>query len=132
MEITLEHSVAYLTQVGTLEYMAPEVLQKQPTTAASDVYAWAVTVNEIATGTFPFADCTKDNPQCQTVLNFGYGRSVARHMLVHYVTPTRFPRMTSVIPLAAATTAMTSPMACRRGQLEHVHTLYRSGSVQES
>ncbi|CAK0781962.1 hypothetical protein CVIRNUC_005517 [Coccomyxa viridis] len=60
--------------VGTLEYMAPEVLQKQPTTAASDVYAWAVTVNEIATGIFPFADCTKDNPQCQTVLNFGYGR----------------------------------------------------------
>ncbi|CAL5221159.1 g3298 [Coccomyxa viridis] len=60
--------------VGTLEYMAPEVLQKQPTTAASDVYAWAVTVNEIATGIFPFADCTKENPQCQTVLNFGYGR----------------------------------------------------------
>ena len=55
--------------------MAPEVLQKQPTTAASDVYAWAVTVNEIATGIFPLADCTKDNPQCQTVLNFGYGRS---------------------------------------------------------
>ena len=54
--------------------MAPEVLQKQSTTAASDVYAWAVTVNEIATGIFPFADCTKDNPQCQTVLNFGYGR----------------------------------------------------------
>ena len=55
--------------------MAPEVLLKQPTTVASDVYAWAVTVNEIATGIFPFADCTKDNPQCQTVLNFGYGRS---------------------------------------------------------
>jgi serine/threonine protein kinase len=64
-----------ILQVGTLEYMAPEVLQKQPTTAASDVYAWAVTVNEIATGIFPFADCTKDNPQCQTVLNFGFGRS---------------------------------------------------------
>ncbi len=68
-----------LAQVGTLEYMAPEVLQKQPTTAASDVYAWAVTVNEIATGIFPFADCTKDTPQCQTVLNFGYGRSGLNH-----------------------------------------------------
>lgn len=65
--------------MGTLEYMAPEVLQKQPTTAASDVYALAVTVNEIATGIFPFADCTKDNPQCQTVLNFGYGRSAFSH-----------------------------------------------------
>lgn len=70
-----------ILQVGTLEYMAPEVLQKQPTTAASDVYAWAVTVNEIATGIFPFADCTKDNPQCQTVLNFGYGRSACS---LHY------------------------------------------------
>ncbi|CAL8468340.1 g7880 [Coccomyxa elongata] len=60
--------------VGTLEYMAPEVLLKEPTTFASDVYAWAVTVNELATGVFPFADCTKDNPQCQTILNFGYGR----------------------------------------------------------
>ena len=62
--------------------MAPEVLQKQPTTAASDVYAWAVTVNEIATGIFPFADCTKDNPQCQTVLNFGYGRSGPKYWVV--------------------------------------------------
>ena len=60
--------------MGTLEYMAPEVLFKQPTTRASDVYAWAVAVNEMATGVFPFADCTKDNPQCQTILNFGYGR----------------------------------------------------------
>ena len=63
-----------VAQVGTLEYMAPEVLLKEPTTFASDVYAWAVTVNELATGVFPFADCTKDNPQCQTILNFGYGR----------------------------------------------------------
>ncbi len=58
--------------------MAPEVLQKQGTSAAADVYAWAVTVNELATGTYPFADCTKDNPQCQTILNFGYGRFAAR------------------------------------------------------
>ena len=57
--------------------MAPEVLFKQPTTRASDVYAWAVAVNEMATGVFPFADCTKDNPQCQTILNFGYGRRAA-------------------------------------------------------
>ena len=76
-------SLVVPSQVGTLEYMAPEVLQKQPTTAASDVYAWAVTVNEIATGVFPFADCTKDNPQCQTVLNFGYGRLVAGLMPLH-------------------------------------------------
>jgi serine/threonine protein kinase len=35
---------------GTLEYMAPEVLQKQPASAASDVYALAIAINELATG----------------------------------------------------------------------------------
>ena len=41
---------------------------------ASDVYAFAVTLNELASGTFPFADCTKDNPAAHTVLDMGYGR----------------------------------------------------------
>ena len=63
--------------VGTLEYMAPECLLKEPGSPASDVYAWAVTVNELATGTFPFSDCTRDNPKAHTVLEMGYGRSAA-------------------------------------------------------
>jgi len=61
--------------IGTLEYMAPECLLKEPGSPASDVYAWAVTVNELATGTFPFSDCTRDNPKAHTVLDMGYGRS---------------------------------------------------------
>ena len=61
-------------QVGTLEYLAPEVLLNQPYSFPADIYAWAVTVNEVATGTLPFSDCTKDNPAAHTVLNFGYGR----------------------------------------------------------
>lgn len=39
---------------------------------ASDVYALAVTLNELATSTRPFADCTKDNPACHTVLDANY------------------------------------------------------------
>jgi len=35
---------------GTLEYMAPEVLLKKPASAASDVYALAIALNELATG----------------------------------------------------------------------------------
>lgn len=50
------------------------MLQKQPAGYASDVYAWAVTVNEVATGVFPFSDCIRDNPKAHTVLDFGYGR----------------------------------------------------------
>ena len=76
-------------QVGTLQYLAPEVLQKQPAGYASDVYAWAVTVNEVATGAFPFSDCTKDNPQAHTILDFGYGRCA--HALPVYVTSKDMP-----------------------------------------
>ena len=60
--------------VGTLEYMAPEVLLKAPGSFASDVYAFAVAVNEIASGVFPFSDCTRDNPKAFTILDMGYGR----------------------------------------------------------
>lgn len=36
------------------------------------MYALAVTLNELATGTRPFSDCTKDNPACHTVLDPNY------------------------------------------------------------
>ena len=39
--------------------MSPEVLLKAPPSFASDVYALAVTLNELATATVPFSDCTK-------------------------------------------------------------------------
>lgn len=61
--------------MGTLEYMAPEVLLKEAGGFPSDIYAFAVTVSELATGTFPFSDCTSDNPKAHTVLEMGYGRS---------------------------------------------------------
>ena len=63
-----------MCQVGTLEYMAPEVLQQLGGLAPADVYALAVTLNEAATGVRPFSDCMRDNPACQTVLNYNYGR----------------------------------------------------------
>ena len=70
-----------MLQVGTLQYLAPEVLQKEPTTCASDVYAWAITVNELLTGVFPFSDASKDDPRAQTILEFGYSRRA--HPLHH-------------------------------------------------
>ncbi len=63
--------------MGTLEYMAPELLRATGGGTPADVYALAVTLNEAATGVLPFSDCTRDNPACQTVLNFNYGRCAA-------------------------------------------------------
>ncbi|KAI7839657.1 hypothetical protein COHA_006466 [Chlorella ohadii] len=54
--------------VGTLEYMSPEVLLGSPASCASDVFALAVTLNELATGMVPYSDCTRDNPLAHTVL----------------------------------------------------------------
>ncbi len=62
-------------QVGTLQYMAPEVLLGSASQSfASDVFALAVTLNELAAGIIPYSDCTRDNPLAHTVLEMGYGR----------------------------------------------------------
>ncbi|CAG9460345.1 unnamed protein product [Pedinophyceae sp. YPF-701] len=61
--------------VGTLQYMAPEVLMKSgPHSPAADMYAWAVVANEVLSGVVPFSDCTKENPAAHTVLEMGYGQ----------------------------------------------------------
>lgn len=60
--------------VGTLEYMAPELLKKAPAGTTSDVWALGVCLNELATGVMPYSDCTRDNPRAHTILEMGYGR----------------------------------------------------------
>ena len=59
---------------GTLEYMAPEVLLHGVHTTAADVFALAVTINEIATASKPYSDATRENPLAHTILEMGYGR----------------------------------------------------------
>ena len=55
--------------------MPPEVLLgSAPASPAADVFALAVTINELATGAVPYSDCTRDNPLAHTVLEMGYGR----------------------------------------------------------
>ncbi|XP_075517752.1 protein kinase and PP2C-like domain-containing protein isoform X2 [Primulina tabacum] len=42
--------------VGTLIYMAPEVLRKEIHTEKSDVYSFGITINELLTGVIPYTD----------------------------------------------------------------------------
>jgi serine/threonine protein kinase len=44
------------TVVGTLDYIAPELIRGQPATVASDVYAFGCTVYECVAGKTPFGD----------------------------------------------------------------------------
>ena len=68
--------------VGTLEYMAPEILTKTSHTRKSDVYSLSILLNECVTGTFPFSDCHKERPGCHTVLELGYGHQELKAAVV--------------------------------------------------
>jgi len=85
--------------VGTLEYMAPEILLKSPHSPASDIFALAVTLNEIASGgAVPYSDCTRDNPLAHTILEMGYGRQeLAAAVAAEGLRPTIAPGASSSI-----------------------------------
>ncbi|KAG8372172.1 hypothetical protein BUALT_Bualt12G0038800 [Buddleja alternifolia] len=57
--------------VGTIIYMAPEVLRKEIHTEKSDVYSFGVTVNELLTGVVPYTDLRAE-AQAHTVLEMNY------------------------------------------------------------
>jgi TolB-like protein/Tfp pilus assembly protein PilF/tRNA A-37 threonylcarbamoyl transferase component Bud32 len=53
-ENTLSHATAAGTVVGTLHYLAPEVLRGEPADARSDVWALGVVLHEMCSGELPF------------------------------------------------------------------------------
>lgn len=57
--------------VGTLLYMAPELLKKEVHTEKSDVYSFGVSINELLTGVVPFTDLRAE-AQAHTVLEMNY------------------------------------------------------------
>ncbi|KAE9590169.1 hypothetical protein Lal_00027892 [Lupinus albus] len=57
--------------VGTLIYMAPEILRKQLHTEKSDVYSFGVSINEVLTGVVPYTDLRAE-AQAHTVLEMNY------------------------------------------------------------
>ncbi|KAI3806634.1 hypothetical protein L1987_22545 [Smallanthus sonchifolius] len=57
--------------VGTLIYMAPEVLRKEIHTEKSDVYSFGISINELLTGVVPYTDL-RTEAQAHTVLEMNY------------------------------------------------------------
>ncbi|KAK7344904.1 hypothetical protein VNO77_15128 [Canavalia gladiata] len=57
--------------VGTLIYMAPEILKKELHTEKSDVYSFGVSINELLTGVVPYTDLRAE-AQAHTVLEMNY------------------------------------------------------------
>lgn len=68
--------------VGTLVYMAPEVLQGQPHSLAADVYAFGITVNEMATCAVPYVDRKLPVPELHTVLETRFNEVKLRGAIV--------------------------------------------------
>lgn len=68
--------------VGTLVYMAPEVLKGHPHTFAADVYAFAVTINEIAGATVPYIDRKLPVPELHTILETRFNELTLRSAIV--------------------------------------------------
>ncbi|GJN18694.1 hypothetical protein PR202_gb05882 [Eleusine coracana subsp. coracana] len=57
--------------VGTLIYMAPEILRKDIHTEKSDVYSYGISINELLTGVVPYTDLRAE-AQAHTVLEMTY------------------------------------------------------------
>ncbi|KAK9065689.1 hypothetical protein SSX86_015090 [Deinandra increscens subsp. villosa] len=57
--------------VGTIIYMAPEVLRKEIQTEKSDVYSFGISINELLTGVVPYTDL-RTEAQAHTVLEMNY------------------------------------------------------------
>mmetsp|Transcript_22130 Transcript_22130/g.89627 ORF Transcript_22130/g.89627 Transcript_22130/m.89627 type:complete len:641 (-) Transcript_22130:168-2090(-) len=68
--------------VGTLVYMAPEVLSGAPHSLAADVYAFGITMNEIASACVPYVDRQLPVPELHTVLETRFNEVTLRRAIV--------------------------------------------------
>ncbi|KAK8468182.1 hypothetical protein PHAVU_007G244300 [Phaseolus vulgaris] len=69
--------------VGTLIYMAPEILRKELHTEKSDVYSFGILINELLTGIVPYTDL-RTEAQAHTVLEMNYTEQQLTAAVVSY------------------------------------------------
>ncbi|GJQ09982.1 hypothetical protein GpartN1_g1773.t1 [Galdieria partita] len=69
-------------QVGTLIYLAPEILENKQHTYACDIYSLGVVMNEILTGVIPYVDRKMEIPQVQTILETRFNESKLKRAIV--------------------------------------------------
>lgn len=90
--------------VGTLVYLAPEVIRGSPHSFAADVYALAVTLNELAAGAVPFVDRRLPAPELHTVLETRFNQLALRGAIADGLRPAIAtavpPRFASLIAAA--------------------------------
>lgn len=75
---TTQHTCTTM-QVGTLEFMPPELLLGGNPSPAADVYALGILLNQAATRQLPYSDAERDDPLMQTCLELGYSRCPRRN-----------------------------------------------------
>lgn len=68
--------------VGTLVYMSPEVLSGKPHEFSSDIYAFGITINEMASAAVPFIDRKMTIPELHTVLETRFNEVKLRGAIV--------------------------------------------------
>eukprot|EP00871_Galdieria_phlegrea_P004467 jgi/Galph1/5020/GphlegSOOS_G3656.1 len=69
-------------QVGTLIYLAPEIMDYCAHSFSSDVYSLGVVMNEILTGTIPYIDRKLDIPQLQTILETRFNETKLKRAII--------------------------------------------------
>ena len=61
----------YADMVGTLVYMAPELMRREASSPASDVYSLAICLNEMLTGCVPYSDVRSKSRMLGDSLHLG-------------------------------------------------------------
>jgi serine/threonine protein kinase len=80
--------------VGTVQYMAPEVLMRRVPGFTADVYAFGITACEATTGVVPYSDRARNVALAHTVLDMSYNEAdLAKAIASEHLRP--------VLPVAA-------------------------------